>query len=157
MPGAVERRAAPQTPVLRGLYEYWASKRQGLIPPPRAAIHPEEMVKWLPNLMLLDVVGEPPRFHVRLFGTALVEAYGEEITGRFMDDCDLNYITHQLEEQMLEVVRNGAPNVIHAWFAKIADERYLDYERIALPLSSDGEHVNMILCGYALNRAVSIP
>ena len=157
MPGAVERRAAPQTPVLRGLYEYWASKRQGLIPPPRAAIHPEEMVKWLPFLMLLDVVGEPPRFRVRLFGTALVEAYGEEITGRFMDNCDLNYITEQLEEQMLEVVRNGAPNVIDARFAKIADARYLDYERIALPLSNDGKHVNMILCGYALNRAVSIP
>jgi hypothetical protein len=74
-----------------------------------------------------------------------------------MDNCDLNYITEQLEEQMLEVVRNGAPNVIDARFAKIADARYLDYERIALPLSNDGKHVNMILCGYALNRAVSTP
>ena len=155
MPGTIERRTECRSPMLRALYAYWNGKRRGLVPPPRAAIHPEEMVPWLPNLMLLDVIGDPPRFRVRLFGTGLVRAYGGEITGRWMDECDLNYVTAQLIEQMVEVVRGGTPNAIRARYTKVHDGRHLDYERIALPLSADGKCVNMILCGYKIKQAVS--
>jgi hypothetical protein len=154
--GTIERRAACRSPTLRALAAYWNGKRLGRAMPPRAAIHPEEMVPWLPNLMLLDVIGDLPRFRVRLFGTGLVHAYGGEITGRWMDECDLNSVTAQLVEQMIEVVRNGAPNVVHARYTKVHDGRYLDYERIALPLSADGKRVNMILCGYAIKYAVKM-
>jgi hypothetical protein len=155
MPGTIERRAGCRSAMLRALYAYWQGKRQGLAPPSRAAIHPEEMVPWLPNLMLLDVIGDPPRFRVRLFGTGLARAYGGEITGRWMDECDLNCVTEQLTEQMVEVVRDCTPNVIRARYSKVHDGRYLDYERIALPLSADGKRVNMILCGYAIKQAVA--
>jgi hypothetical protein len=146
----VEPLEEPISEVLWDLHWYWCSKRDQAFAPPWSAISVAEMKPWLSYLALVDVVGDEPRFRVRLFGAALVEAYGEEISGRFMDDCDLNYITEQMQEQMLKVVCNGAPNVIHARFTKIEDGRYLDYERIALPLSDDGEHVNMILCGYKI-------
>jgi len=38
-------------------------------------------------------------------------------------------------------------------FASRAVYRYLEYERIAQPLSADGETVNMILRGYHVERA----
>jgi hypothetical protein len=43
--------------------------------------------------------------------------------------------------------------VIRAKFLKDTDDRYIAYERIALPLSADGESVNMILGGYYVERA----
>ena len=54
---------------------------------------------------------------------------------------------------LTEVVRERRPNVLRAKLAKETDNRYLRYERIALPLSADGETVNMILCGHHVERA----
>ena len=54
--------------------------------PPRSAIRPDEIVKQLPSVALLDVVGDPPRFRFRLFGTQLVAAYGQDLTGKFVDE-----------------------------------------------------------------------
>jgi hypothetical protein len=83
----------------------------------------------------------------------LVRAYEGDITGKLMSDCDLNGINAQLTEQLTEVVRERRPNVLRAKFAKETDDRFLKYERIALPLSADGETVSMILCGYHVERA----
>ena len=83
----------------------------------------------------------------------MVRAYEGDITGKLMSDCDLNGINSELAEQLAEVVRERRPNVLRAKLAKETDNRYLRYERIALPLSADGETVNMILCGYHVERA----
>jgi hypothetical protein len=151
--GTVELLDAPSAKSLYDVYAYWLAKKGAAIAPPRAALTPEEMVQWLPWLALLDVIGEPPRFRVRLFGTGLVNAYGEEITGKWMDECDLNWVTDLLLAQMTKVVRERQPNVLRARWTKVSDRRYLDYERIALPLSADGETINMILCAYHVDHA----
>jgi hypothetical protein len=83
----------------------------------------------------------------------LVRAYDAELTGRLMSDCDLDGINAQLREQLADVVRGCRPNVIRAKFVKNTDDRYVAYERIALPLSPDGKTVNIILCGYHVERA----
>jgi len=54
---------------------------------------------------------------------------------------------------MTKVVRERQPNVLRARWTKVSDRRYLDYERIALPLSADGETINMILCAYHVDHA----
>ena len=151
--GTVELLDAPSAKSVHDVYTYWLTKKGVAIAPPRAAIAPEEMVRWLPWLALLDVIGEQPRFRVRLFGTGLVNAYGQEITGKWMDECDLNWVTDKLLEQMTTVVRERKPNVLRARYVKVSDRRYLDYERIALPLSADGDTINMILCAYHVDHA----
>ena len=110
----------------------------------------EELLPLPPYLAFYDVLDGD--FRVRLFGSALVRAYEGEITGKLMKDCDLNGINAQLAEQLTEVVRERRPNVLRVKFARETDDRYLEYERIALPLSADGETVNMILCGYHVER-----
>jgi hypothetical protein len=153
MPGIVEPQDEPVSKYLWDLHIYWRSKRGGAFAPAWSAIGVAEMRPWLNYLALVDVVGEEPRFRCRLFSTALVRAYGADITGRWMDECDLNFVLFVLIAQMARVVSEKRPNTLRARFTKNTDGRYLDYERMALPLSDDGEHVNMILCGYRIYEA----
>jgi len=151
MPSTVEPLTEPQDQTLRKLLSYWREKKGSRTAPSRTDIQPEELAPLRPYLALYDVLDGD--FRVRLFGSGLVLAYDGNITGKLMSDCDLNGINAQLAEQLTEVVRERRPNVLRAKLAKETDNRYLRYERIALPLSADGETVNMILCGYHVERA----
>ena len=152
---AVEELAEPRHPALRQLLAYWLSKKGAARAPSRSAIRPEEIVPLLPNLALVDVIGDPPRFRVRLFGTRLVEAYGEDITGKFTDEIDLNSLAPHLESQLKRVARECRPHVMRVQLTKAEDQRRIEYERIWLPLSADGETVNMLLGGVAIELAYS--
>ena len=105
----------------------------------------------LTYLALYDVLDGD--YRVRHWGTGLVRAYKGDCTGKLISECDLDGINAQLREQLAEVVSECRPNVIHAKFTKETDDRYLAYERIALPLSADGKVVSLILCGYHVERA----
>jgi len=151
MPGTVEQLSEPQDGALQMLFGYWREKKGPRPAPSRADIQPEELLPLLPYLALYDVLDGD--FRVRLFGSGLVRAYQGDITGKLMKECDLNGINAQLAEQLVYVVRERRPNVLRAKFAQETNDRYLEYERIALPLSADGETINMILCGYHVERA----
>lgn len=153
MPGIVDPLNEPVSKFLWDLQTYWHSKRGHAFAPPWSAIRVSEVKSWLNYVALMDVVGDEPRFRIRLWGTGLVRAYGKDITGHWMDECDLNLVLFVLVEQMARVVREQRPNTLRARFTKNSDGRYLDYERIALPLSDDGEHVTMIVCGYKIFEA----
>ena len=153
MPGTVEPLDEPFSKFLWDLREYWLSKRGRAFAPPVWAVVSAELGPWLPYLALIDVVGEAPRFRISQFGAGLVHAYGEDITGRWMHECDLDFVLFVLIAQMARVAREKRPNTLRARFTKHNDGRFLDYERIALPLSNDGDRVNMILCGYTITQA----
>ena len=72
--------------VLRVVYALWLAKRPPDGYPGRRDFAPSEMVRQLPYINLLDVEGRPPRFHNRLVGTAIVEASGIDMTGRYFDE-----------------------------------------------------------------------
>src|SRR5579872_2333958 len=86
--GNIELLSEPGHQSLRNLHAYWLLKKGAAIAPPRTAIDPAEILPLLPNVALLDVIGHPPRFRFRLFGTALAAAYGQDVTGQFLDQID---------------------------------------------------------------------
>ena len=61
---------------LRDLYRYWAEKKHNRPLPARVDLDPMEIPQLLQNIVLVDVVGEPPRFRYRLVGTAVIQALG---------------------------------------------------------------------------------
>jgi len=148
----VEELAEPRHASLQQLKAYWLAKKGEALAPPRSAIRPEEIVALLPNLALIDVVGDPPRFRVRLFGTALATAYGGDITGKFVDEVDFDAIGGDVIAHMMTVVRECRPCAVRISLTKEADGRHIEYERIWLPLSQDGIHVTMLLGGVAVER-----
>lgn len=153
-PGAIEPLAEPTHQSLKDLHAYWLAKKGTKVAPPRSAIVPDEIVALLPYIALIDVVaGDPLRYRFRLFGTALVAAYGQDVTGKYVDEIDLNGIGPDVIEHVTRVVRECSPLAVRTRFTKTGDQRYVQYERIGLPLSEDGSTVNMILFGFAVEKA----
>jgi hypothetical protein len=150
--GTTQKLSEPQHQSLKDLYAYWISKKGIRRAPPRSAIIPAEIVPLLPTLALIDVIGSPPRFCFRLFGTGLVEAYGQDLTGKFLDEIDLDSINVPILHQAAKVARECCVHMDRDCFTK-RDGRHLEYERIALPLSEDGSNVNMILFGHFVEKA----
>ncbi len=150
--GSTEELSEPLHQSLKDLLAYWLSKKGERMAPPRSAINPADIVRHLPTIAIINVTGDPPRFSYRLFGTALAEAYGQDLTGRFLDEVDLDHISLAVLRQVEKVVREGCVSVHRDSFTK-RDGRYLEYERICLPLSDDGRIVNMILIGHFIEKA----
>jgi len=146
--------AAPTTAVAQQLLAYWRSKLNGRKAPRREDILPEELGSLLPWVILIDVVGIPPKFRVRLAGTGVVREYGMEMTGRFLDDLDMGAARERSLEDHRRAVRECCP-VVGRFDFKTRDGRWVTYERITLPLSADGDTVNMLLCGARMHGAGS--
>jgi len=143
-------------PKVRGLFEYWRSIHpdSGALPG-RAAFDPLAVPSLLPHLILIDVVGRPPRFRYRLIGTRMVDALQGDHTGRWLDEAHDRPGTgvpvfpsyEQVVREARPDWRRGAPH-----FAGYVD-RCTELERIFLPLAADGRHVDMILAIYAFYDA----
>lgn len=144
--------ATPTSPVRQQLLAYWQSKLNGRKAPRREDILPEELGALLPWVVLLDVVGTPSRFRVRLAGTGVVREYGAEMTGQFLDDVDLGVARDRSLDDHRRAVSEFRP-VVGTFEFKKRDGRWMSYERIALPLSADGKTVNMLLCGARMHGA----
>lgn len=143
----------PRDKALRDLYAYWESKRAGRFAPPRSAIDPADIRRLLPIVVLLDVVGSPPRFRVRLAGTAVVQGYGREITGQYVDELDFASFDDAVLADLAAVVQHGRPNVASREYTR-QDGRHVRYELLMLPLSSDGLTVDKLFGGVVVEYAL---
>lgn len=70
---------------IRKLNAYWLTKAKGGVPS-RSEIDPVDVRELLPNLMMIDMVGDPVRFRYRLVGTRVVQYTGFDFTGRCLDE-----------------------------------------------------------------------
>jgi len=127
------------------IHAYWLAKRGQRRMPSRWDIEPTEIPRLLRNLMLVDVFYNPIRFRYRLIGTNVVDATGENRTGKCFDSVDFFAANPIVREQYATVVSTGEP--VHSLepFYRLDTRREYEVERLLLPLSSDGVTVDMIL------------
>ena len=67
-------------------YAYWRGKAAGRMLPSRADIDPIEIIKLLPDVMLVERLDDR-RYRYRLIGTENQRAHGINATGRFSTRC----------------------------------------------------------------------
>src|SRR5260370_6304800 len=72
-------------PLVRQFYEHWLSIAPPGRLPGRQQVAPEQMVRMLSRMWMLDVHRDPLRFRYRLYGTALVSSLGREAPGQWLD------------------------------------------------------------------------
>ncbi len=110
--------------------------------PARSDFDPIEFANALPHLVLVDVEHQPRRYRVRLVGTAVVEANGRDGTGDYYDQVKG---IETAMERANRVVDGRKPlfeaGVPMTWSPK----DFQRYSILSLPLSSDGERVDMIM------------
>jgi hypothetical protein len=131
-------------PILGTALAYWISKRGSRLMPSRRDIDPIEIPpRTLPNLQIIDVIDGGTRFRYRLIGTATVEAYGEDFTGRYPDEmfpADLRDFIHGIYRQ---VCVSKAPVFLGNRYIT-AKGFELASKRIYMPLSDDNSQVHHI-------------
>lgn len=130
---------------VRRFVAYWRNANRGKGLPGRQHIDPIDFPDLLPNIRLIDVVGDPPRFKVRLTGQRIRDHFGESFTGQFLDDAFEEFETRASYRAFMAALENGRPY----WNVGVCDlnpeKDFVSFERLALPLASDGKTVNMLL------------
>jgi hypothetical protein len=132
-------------PLLEEALLYWRGKAADRPMPSRANLDPVEMPKLLPHVMLIDVVA-PSRYRFRLIGTAIADEQGLNVTGSDVGEVLTGVqLRNHVVALLDECVRERRPLYSECLFFSSEGglvERHT--KRLFLPLSQDGESVNMI-------------
>ena len=128
------------------LYDYWRGKGGCVDMPALGDIDPLEIHSILPYVILLDVEPEPLRFRYRLAGTGVVARHGSDPTGKYVDDANLRNAKQTTIAILKKVATSGHPNQTFGEMVQ-KDLTPETFERLVLPLSSDGETVTNIMVG----------
>jgi hypothetical protein len=140
---------SPDGQRLGAIYLYWDGKRRGRLMPSRADIDPLELKSFLPQLVLLDVEGEPPRFRYRLVGTEVTRVRrglsNSDPTGRFVDEVTHRQGTGAVLAHYCRVVAERRPSTDAGTYPPSSEGPWLRFSRLVLPLSADDITVNMLL------------
>ena len=125
--------------------------------PLRSAFNPEVLKPWLPNIVIVEAVGTPLRFRVRLAGTAAVNFAGRDFTDRFLDDVIPAEHYQVTIAPYLHAIESGEPAeddiLRHQFIAP--DGTSLPVRRLVMPCSSDGERIDRFVVGLFLYRPES--
>jgi hypothetical protein len=140
-------------PSLNELYAYWDRKRGERPAPTRADIDPVDIPHLLSNIFICQVAHEPRDYIIRLFGTALVEGLGRDLTGKRYSEIFPADVVARIHLDYDAVVEKCAA-VTARKDASWSDKSHLHYELLLLPLSDDGKTVNRIVgAAYRLETA----
>ncbi|MGH6867077.1 MAG: PAS domain-containing protein [Methyloceanibacter sp.] len=129
----------------RELFDYWLRSAGERSMPARSDLDPLKVPRLLPNLGLIDLRNGLEQGLFRLAGTRLHEVYGQEITGKRIDEVFAGNCAGYWSRVHSRVVERGSPaHGVVRGPAKGRDHVILFWLR--LPLSEDGGRVDRILC-----------
>jgi hypothetical protein len=132
------------SPSAATMFDYWDSKRNGRLMPARADIDPIEMKPWLAGIQLVDVFDNPRRFVYRLAGEVEVLIRGFNHTGHSVEEAFFGVSREEVMRNYNLVVDERT--MLFDWARYRTRLDYLvSQETIFLPLSADGQNVNMVL------------
>lgn len=136
-------------PQVRKILTYWQDKCRGRLMPSRADIDPVELVGFLPNITLVDVVEDSRRFVYRLVGTAEVQLRGNDPTGKSVAEAYFAAVPADALNRYETVCETCAPFYEEDDFQAV--DRFVSEANLFLPLSDDGKTVNKVLV-FSINR-----
>jgi hypothetical protein len=143
---------------MRRIYDYWMSRRKNGRLPRREDIDPSDVTDLLPHIFLVDIEENPRHYRFRLVGTKVVECFGLDMTGKTIDSLDLGDDADAILKHYDQAVDHGEPIYDRHRFWTEAYGQHLNYERLLLPLSSDGKRVDKLLgCTFTLPLTEDAP
>lgn len=134
------------SPINQASLAYWLQQRGDRQMPARQDLLPADMISFLPNIILLDVLQSPLDFRYRLIGT--------KVTLQMLHTDNTGLTMRQLENKgqgpdskifgnCRRAVESGRPVAAKTpYVGKNSD--FKATEDIILPLSADGQTVNML-------------
>ena len=121
---------------IKDVYAYWLGKRANGRIPLKQDVNPVEFKPgWLPNLFMYRLEGS--RFRCILVGTRIVEVFGRDETGMFLDEMLLPKHAASRQRLFERALRDRLP-VYYVGPAPTPNTEYPRVSRLLLPVSSDG-------------------
>jgi hypothetical protein len=119
--------------------------------PARRDIDPIEMRQWLGNLLLVDFPPDPMQYRIRLDGVNLVRFYNSSREGKGVEVLTSEEERRIVLPQYLTVLEKKQPAYFESEF--VTSEGIVTSQRkLLLPLSEDGQRVNIVLGGIYFDR-----
>jgi hypothetical protein len=134
-------------PRFRAFFDYWLSRAPPDGLPGRQHIDPLEMKRFLPYILLFDVLREAGRyrFRYRLIGTHVIELHGYSRVGDFVEDyAHPSHYDRMFYPEMVSVIEQHRPHFA-VRRSPVNRENFTGYHRLKLPLAADGKTVDMII------------
>ena len=136
-------------PKLRALYDYWAGKRAGHPLLAADALDPAELRRWIGHLVVVDATPEGA-FVYSSYGATLEKAFGRSMAGQSLELLPESQRT--ILHQEYQTVRLDRQPVMRTYTADFGGAT-ATWERLVLPLSSDGTAVDKLLvAAYRLDE-----
>lgn len=128
---------------------YWRSLCGKRRLPARKDFDPADIPRLLPKLMLADVStpkakSQAPQISFRLVGTEVVGRFGYELTGHHLSEIDYGARADDVADLYRRTVDSAQPQFELIDFQQNKG-RHIRMQHLLLPLSDDGDRVNMIL------------
>ncbi len=137
---------------LKGLYEYWDSKRLNRRAPACVEIDPTEIPDLLGYLNLFEVREDLRDFKVRLNGSAVADMLGQDVTGRWCSEVMSGEDAERCKAAFILCVEEQTPVLAETTLA-FCGKPHAGQTLVALPLSEDGSRVDMIITAHAYHVA----
>jgi len=134
---------------LKAVLDHWDRARTGRVGPPRPEFRLEELpATIIPCVTMIDFLGPPIDYYSRFFGSQMVEAAGQEMTGKryFADEIQgYGFVNAKMFPIMIE---RRAPLLSRTRWVSVKE---LDMTTVTLrlPLSEDG---GTVTGGVTANR-----
>lgn len=130
-------------PVLGEALAYWNRQRGERLMPRRRDIDPTALRRILPHVQITEVIDGGSRFRYRLVGTAIVEAFGAEFTGKYVDELVSGERDNFVHGCYRTVCRARQPAFVRSRYITTKNVD-LTANRVLMPLSENGDDVHQI-------------
>ena len=141
-------------PTLAFLRSYWDVKRAGRAMPSRADMRPSELREHLGWVLMIEVLPGLSDFRYKLIGTLVTDYFLTDATGKTVSEAFAAYpatTAKAIAALLRKTAREKRP--VRAYGdANWIGPGFEEFDAIYLPLSDDGETVNMILHGFVFDR-----
>jgi hypothetical protein len=146
--------AVLEHPTLAFLRDYWEKKRGDRAMPSRADINPTELREHLCWVIIMEVLPGIADFRYKLIGTLVSQYWLRDSTGKTVVEA-FSAESPGAAKGVLAMFRKCARDkvIVRSWgSAGWLEGGFEDFDCIVLPLSDDGENVNMILHAFVFDR-----
>jgi hypothetical protein len=148
----------PVKSALAFLRDYWDAKRGQRPMPSRADINPAEMKQHIRSIVLVDALPDYADFRYRMIGGDVTEHMLSDATGKTVREALARYGKEQADGAVAAYAHMARERLIMRLHGSAAwlNHPHLDFDSIHLPLSDDGEHVNMIISAVIFEPAAGL-
>jgi hypothetical protein len=149
--GGSSFRDAIAHPRLTELYDYWLARRGTNGAMKRADLEPLDLPRLLACLILSDVGEGGNTIRYRLVGTEIAAAHGFDYTGKSVEELTSGS-TLDFTRQLYRTIVGGAVPVYSEGHFRWEGKEHRWTKRLHLPLSRDGDHIDMVLAGQVFEQ-----